>query len=122
MAKFDIQELNYITAGKSQNTFNITYKYTEDGMIQLKEKQAPEGLSVSRTHTFFGDIGEYETMSDKYNSNKQSFYDMTNNILVHNLYSIERIKTKTTSKQHNSVGQYQDIYVPYISNDFIHMC
>lgn len=122
MAKFDIQELNYITAGKSQNTFNITYKYTEDGMIQLKEKQAPEGLSVSRTHTFFGDIGEYDTMSDNYNSNKQSFYDMTNNILVHNLYSNERIKTKTTAKQHNSIGQYQDIYVPHISNDFIHMC
>ena len=123
MAKFDIQELNYITAGKSQNTFNITYRYTNDGMIQISDKSKwPETLSVSRTHTFFGNIGEYDTMSDKYNSNKESFYDITQNILIHNLYNINKVTTKTSAKKIGLINEYKDIYIPYISSDFINVC
>lgn len=122
MAKFDIYELNYITASKSQNTFNITYCYTDDGMIRINDKsQKPTNLSVAKTQTFFGDIGEYDVMSDKYNSNVQSFYDMTNGMIIHNLYNVNKTKIKTTSKQIGSTG-YQDIFVPYISNDFMHIC
>lgn len=123
MAKFDIQELNYITAGKSQNTFNITYRYTDDGMIQITDtSKYPATLSVQRTQTFFGDIGEYDSMSNKYNSNKESFYDITNGILIHNLYNIDKSKTKTTAKKYGQINEYQDIYVPYISTDFINIC
>ena len=123
MAKFDIYELNYITAGKTQNTFNVTYCYTNDGMIRARNK--PAELSVARTNTFFGDIGEYETMSDRYNSNKESFYDITHGIIVHNLYNINKTKIKTTAKKYSSSltsTEYQDIYIPYISSDFIHLC
>lgn len=122
MAKFDIQELNYITAGKSQNTFNISYRYTDDGMIQVVDvSKKPASLSSIRTHTFFGDIGEYDTLSEKFGSNKESFYDITNKIIIHNLYNINKSKIKTTAKQHSS-SEYKDLYVPYQNTDFIHVC
>lgn len=121
MAKFDIQELNYITSGKTQNTFNVSYCYTDDGMIKLNDpSKKPTELSIIRTHTFFGDIGEHDTLSEKYGDNKSSFYDMTQNIIVHNLYNINKTKIKTTAK--NKLYEYHDIYVPYISTDFINIC
>ena len=62
MAKFDIHELNYITCGKKQNTFNITYCYTDDGHIAASMPKRPI-LSTLQTTTLFGDIGEYSTMA-----------------------------------------------------------
>ena len=62
MAKYDIRELNYITCGKSQNTFNVSFCYTDDGMIRSSTLK-PAALSSLRTTTFFGDIGEVESMS-----------------------------------------------------------
>jgi hypothetical protein len=61
-------------------------------------------------------------MSEKFNSNKSSFYDITNNIIVHNLYNINKTKIQTTAKKYNTIDEYKDIYVPYISDDFIKIC
>ena len=61
MAKFDIRDFNYITCGKTQNTFNVSYAYTDDGMIRTTAK--PASLSALRTSTFFGNIGKYDSMS-----------------------------------------------------------
>lgn len=63
MAKFDVKALNYITSGPKQNTFNIEYRYTDDGMIQSKPDFVLSTLQQSHTETFFGDVGITETMS-----------------------------------------------------------
>jgi hypothetical protein len=61
-------------------------------------------------------------MSEKFNSNKSSLYDITNNIIIHNLYNINKTKIQTTAKKYNTTNEYKDIYVPYISDDFIKIC
>lgn len=63
MAKFDIKALNYITSGPKQNTFNIEYRYTDDGMIQSRPPHVLSTLKQSHVDTFFGDVGVSETMS-----------------------------------------------------------
>ena len=124
MAKFDIHELNYITCGKKQNTFNITYCYTDDGHIASDMASRPT-LSTLHTTTLFGDIGEYQTMSQRYNSNKCSFYDMTNKMIVHNLYDKSKALLKTTAKKQSSGLQKRqniDMFMPLLSSDFINIC
>ena len=125
MAKFDVRELNYITCGKKQNTFNIGYSYTDDGHIAQDIKDRPI-LSTLRTTTFFGDIGEYSTMSQKFNSNKCSFYDINNKMIIHNLYDISKSLLKTTAKKYSSnlliKRENIDMFVPPISSDFINIC
>jgi hypothetical protein len=61
-------------------------------------------------------------MSEKFNSNKSSLYDITNNIIIHNLYNINKTKIQTTAKKYNTANEHKDIYVPYISDDFIKIC
>ena len=124
MAKLDIHELNYITCGRRQNTFNITYCYTDDGHISQSMSNRPI-LSALRTTTFFGDIGEYATMSQKYNSNKCSFYDIGNEIVVHNMYDKAKTPLRSTAKkfsQQPGLRENIDLYVPPTSSDFINVC
>lgn len=121
MAKYDIKSLNYITCGKKQNTFNVTFRYTDDGMI-LSSVTKPSDLSIARTTTFFGDVGEYESMSQRYATNCESFYDIDNKVIMHNLYELPKTKLKTTAMKHSSLSVSTDnidIYVPPISDDFI---
>lgn len=123
MAKFDIREFNYITSGKTQNTFNVSFCYTDDGMIQSTAKK-PKELSALRTTTFFGDIGEYDSMSQKYATNKGSFYDISAKQIVHNLYELPKTKLKTTAVKFSSLSvssEKMDIYVPQISDDFVNL-
>ena len=125
MAKFDVRELNYITCGKKQNTFNIGYSYTDDGHIGDDIQNRPI-LSTLRTTTFFGDIGEYSTMSQKFNSNKCSFYDIDNKMIVHNLYDTTKSLLKTTAKKYSSnllaKRENIDMFAPPMSSDFINIC
>lgn len=124
MAKFDIREFNYITSGKAQNTFNVSFCYTDDGMIQDVVSKPPE-LSILYTKTFFGDIGEYPTMSQKNASNKLSFYDKDHKVIVHNLYEVSKTKLKTTSTKSTPLKygttEKLDIFCPQISNDFVNV-
>lgn len=121
MAKFDICEFNYITSGKKQNTFNFAYSYTDDGMIK-NEASKPVGMSAIITQTFFGDVGEYETMSQRYNTNKASMYDIDNKRIIHNLYDLSKTQLKTTSNKASYMSNEKiDIYVPQISNDFLNL-
>ena len=121
MAKFDICEFNYITSGKKQNTFNFAYSYTDDGMIK-NEASKPAGMSAIITQTFFGDVGEYETMSQRYNTNKASMYDIDNKRIIHNLYDLSKTQLKTTSNKASYISNEKiDIYVPQISNDFLNL-
>lgn len=125
MAKFDVRELNYITCGKKQNTFNISYCYTDDGHIAKNIVGRPANLSVLRTTTFFGDLGEYSTMSQQYASNKCSFYDINHKIIVHNLYDIEKSLLKTTAKKHSQdlmQTENIDMFMPQLHSDFLHIC
>ena len=121
MAKFDIREFNYITCGKAQNTYNVSYAYTDDGMIQSSAKK-PASLSVVRTTTFFGDIGKNDSMSQKFATNKESFYDLEHKKIIHNSYALPRTLLKTTAEKHSSSifgsNEQLDIYVHCISNDF----
>lgn len=124
MAKFDIRELNYITCGKKQNTFNIAYCYTDDGHIS-GDVQKPASLSTVHTTTMFGDIGEFQTMSEQYGSNKCSFYDIDNKIIVHNLYDCSKSLLKTTAKKYGIDGNRDgnvDLFLPTLSSDFIGIC
>lgn len=123
MAKFDIREFNYITCGKTQNTFNVSFCYTDDGMIQDSAKK-PQNLSSLRTTTFFGDIGEYDSMHQRYATNKESFYDIDNKKIIHNLYELPKSKLKTTAVKHSSISvstEKIDMYVPHISDDFVNL-
>ena len=124
MAKFDIREFNYITSGKAQNTFNVSFCYTDDGMIQDAVSKPPE-LSILHTKTFFGDIGEYQTMSQKNASNKLSFYDKDNKTIIHNLYEVSKTKLKSTSTKRipakYGATEKIDIFCPQISDDFIYI-
>lgn len=124
MAKFDIREFNYITSGKTQNTFNVSFCYTDDGMIQAQAKK-PTTLSATRTRTFFGDIGEYATMSQQYASNKESFYDIDHKTIIHNSYELPKTQLKTTAIKHSATSYAStdklDIFVHQISDDFIHI-
>ena len=123
MAKFDIREFNYITCGKTQNTFNVAFCYTDDGMIESTVVKPQEMLKL-RTTTFFGDIGEHESMSQRYATNKASFFDIDNNKIIHNLYELPKSKLKTTAVKHSSISvstEKIDMYVPSISDDFIHI-
>ena len=123
MAKFDITEFNYITSGKTQNTFNVSFCYTDDGMISENVKK-PSGLSAIRTTTFFGDVGEYNSMSQKYASNEESFYDIDNKVIMHNLYELPRSRLKTTAMKYSSLSvstSKLDLFVPHISDDFINV-
>ena len=77
-----------------------------------------------RTTTFFGDIGEHESMSSRYATNKASFFDIDNNKIIHNLYELPKSKLKTTAVKHSSISvstEKIDMYVPSISDDFIHI-
>ena len=124
MAKFDVRELNYITCGKKQNTFNIGYCYTDDGHIAENIKDRPI-LSTLCTTTLFGDIGEYSTMSQKFNSNKCSFYDIDNKMIIHNLYDYSKSLLKTTAKKFSSDlvrTDNIDMFLPPLSSDFINFC
>lgn len=123
MAKFDIREFNYITCGKAQNTFNVAFCYTDDGMIKASS-QKPLSFSALHTRTFFGDIGEYESMSQHYASNKASFYDIGNKVIIHNMYELPKTQLKTTADK-RALSGYEttdklDIYAPHISDDFLH--
>lgn len=121
MAKFDICEFNYITSGKKQNTFNFAYSYTDDGMIQ-NEASKPSGMSAIITQTFFGDVGKYDTMSQRYDSNKASMYDIDNKRIIHNVYDLSKTPLKTTSNKASYMSDEKiDIYVPQISNDFLNL-
>lgn len=119
MAKLDICEFNYITNGKRQNTFNFSYCYTDDGMIKDREALT-KGMSCIYTTTFFGDVGMYESMSDKYGQNKASFYNIDNDHIVHNMYELTKTPLKTTLTRISKNGNI-DIYVSPISSDFIHL-
>lgn len=125
MAKFDVRELNYITCGKKQNTFNIGYSYTDDGHIGEDIRDRPT-LSTLRTTTLFGDIGEYSTMSQKFNSNKCSFYDIDNKMIIHNLYDVSKSLLKTTAKKYSSnllaKSENIEMFVPPLKSDFINIC
>lgn len=63
MAKLDIRGLNYITSSGKQNTFNIDIAYTNDGHIKAAGTVIPDNFDAVKTRTFFGDIGEEESMS-----------------------------------------------------------
>lgn len=121
MAKFDIREFNYITCGKAQNTYNVSYAYTDDGMIQSSVKK-PAALSTLRTTTFFGDIGKTDSMAQKFATNKESFYDIGHKKIIHNSYALPRTQLKTTAEKHSSSifgsNEHLDIYVHQISDDF----
>lgn len=123
MAKFDVRELNYITCGKKQNTFNIGYCYTDDGHIADNIRNRPI-LSTLYTTTLFGDIGEYSTMSQKFNSNKCSFYDINHKMIVHNLYDASKSLFRTTAKKYEEPFKSSniDMFLPQMSSDFIHIC
>lgn len=122
MAKFDIRALNYTTSGSKQNTFNIEYCYTNDGMIQSKKKP-PEILSATPwTRTFFGDVGEEESMSQIYATNKAAFYDLSNDLIIHPLYNINKTKLRSTATKQDLKKQNVDLYLPTVSSDLIGMC
>ena len=118
MAKLDIRGLNYMTCGTKQNSFNITYAYTDDNHIMTSK---PKSLSVVHTNTFFGDVGTDESMSQRYATNKSAFYDMNNKIVIHNLYNLNKVKLQDSDYKYNS-AKCVDMYVPYISDDFINCC
>ena len=119
MAKLDICEFNYITNGKKQNTFNFSYCYTDDGMIKDREA-ITKGMSCIYTTTFFGDVGTYESMSDKHGQNKASFYNIDNEHIVHNLYELTKTPLKTTASRISKTGNI-DMYVSPMSSDFINV-
>ena len=123
MAKFDVKALNYITCGAKQNTFNIEYRYTDDGMVQGGRTAAVnKTLSASHTNTFFGDVGTNETMKQSFATNKASFYDVDKKMLIHGLYSLTKTKMRSTAKKQGMNADNIDVYVPSISNDLIGMC
>lgn len=123
MAKFDVKALNYITCGSKQNTFNIEYRYTDDGMVQGGRTPAVnKTLSTSHTNTFFGDVGTNETMKQSFATNKASFYDVDKKMLIHGLYSLTKTKMRSTAKKLGMNADNIDVYVPSISNDLIGMC
>ena len=122
MAKFDITALNYTTSGSKQNTFNIEYCYTNDGMIQSKKKPQAILSATPWTRTFFGDVGEEETMSQAYATNKAAFYDLSNNFIIHPLYSINKSKLRSTATKQGLKRENVDLYLPHVSSDLIGIC
>lgn len=122
MAKFDVKALNYITCGPKQNTFNLEYRYTNDGMIQSKPPQVLSVLLQSHTDTFFGDVGEDETMSQYRATNKMSFYDISNDMIIHGMYKLSKLKMRSTATKHGFNAPNIDVYLPSISDDFIGVC
>ena len=51
-------------------------------------------------------------------------YDIDNKIIIHNLYELPKSKLKTTAVKHSSISvstEKIDMYVPHISDDFIHV-
>lgn len=122
MAKLDIRSLNYITSSGKQNTFNIDFAYTNDGHIKAASQVIPKkGFSESRTRTFFGDVGEEESMSQKYKTNMASLYDIDNGIIIHNLYDLTKTKLKAGTTM-GTTGEKVDLFVPEISDDLLDMC
>jgi len=55
----------------------------------------PDNFISSKTRTFFGDVGEEESMSQKYKTNLESLYDIDNRIIIHNLYDLSKTKLKS---------------------------
>lgn len=107
-----------MTCGTKQNSFNITYAYTDDNHIMTTK---PKSLSVVHTNTFFGDVGTSESMSQKRATNKSAFYDINNKIIIHNLYNLNKVKLQDSDYKYNS-SKHVDMYVPYMPNDFINCC
>lgn len=122
MAKFDVKSINYITCGKKQNAFNIDYKYTHDGMIRSITPEVSVALSSNHTNTFFGDVGTNETMSQYYATNKASFYDVNNKMIIHGLYNLDKTKLRSTATKKGINAPNIDVYVPPMSDDFIGAC
>ena len=118
--------MNYITVGSRQNTFNIGYSYTDDGNIEARNTiKDVSAFHQKNVDTFFGNIGQFGTMSEHLASNKQSFYDLSSKMLVHNIYPLSKTRLQTTAKKHSSDGIYhgtQEIIVPTISSDVISFC
>lgn len=51
-------------------------------------------------------------------------YDIDNKVIIHNLYELPKSCLKTTAVKHSSVSvstEKIDMYVPHISDDFIHV-
>ena len=51
-------------------------------------------------------------------------YDIGNKVIIHNLYELPKSKLKTTAIKHSSISvstEKIDMYVPHISDDFIHV-
>lgn len=122
MAKFDIRSLNCITSGTKQNTFNIEFCYTNDGMIQSREKPIEISCRTKFTKTFFGDVGSEENMSQKFATNEAAFYDMGNKFIIHPLYSINKSRIRSTATKQNLSRDNVDLYLPTISADVIGIC
>ena len=120
MAKLDIRGLNYITSSGKQNTFNIDIAYTDDGHIKAARSVVPKGFELQATRTFFGNVGEEESMSQRYGTNMESLYDVNNNIIIHNLYDLTKVKLKASTSQGSS--KKVDLFIPEISDDFLDVC
>lgn len=122
MAKFDIRSLNCITSGTKQNTFNIEFCYTDDGMIQSKEKPDVIKHKIKFTKTFFGDVGKEESMNQKFATNEAAFYDINNKFIIHPLYNMTRSKIRSTATKQNLAKENVDLYLPIVSSDIIGIC
>jgi len=51
-----------------------------------------------------------------------SFYDVKNDMIIHGMYKLSKLKMRSTAKKDAKATENIDVYLPTISNDFIGVC